>query len=215
MKTVRFTRLVQIAGRPYVHTLWVPPEKDPAFVRARDSHRLLTVHHAGAGRRNAGVVGFETPSTSGSQFLVFPRSLARYDGARVVGLHLDLLADAPSRTKPRKTPKANARRPATARAASSGTGSVSKRKSHRSASGAGAKAAPEAANSPSSSGRGSGPRSTPGGTPGGNVAHAETAVHSSTLRREIRAALKELEAGKSVAAYRRLERAVKAPSEEG
>lgn len=91
MKTVRFAELVAKAGAPEAHQMWVPPAKDAAFQRALKAHRVLTVHQENVGtKKDYGVVGFhEEPH---AQFLVFPKSLREFEGRRVVGVKYELLA---------------------------------------------------------------------------------------------------------------------------
>ncbi|HUR58445.1 MAG TPA: hypothetical protein VM029_12085 [Opitutaceae bacterium] len=92
MKTVRFTEVVRRSGKPHVHTLWLAPEKDPALVRARKADRVMTVAAGGgAGKTDAGFVGFEPGQHEGGQFLIFPQSLKPFAGARVVGIKFDLI----------------------------------------------------------------------------------------------------------------------------
>ncbi len=166
MKTVRFSRVVETAGRPEVHTLWVAPEKDPAFRRARDAHRVMTLAST-RGKTDAGIVGYD-PEQKSSEFLIFPKSLQHFAGARVVGIKFDLVEQ-----------------PKTAPAKLEFKAATGKKKTK-------AKPTPnvipfEPKPAP--------PKAKPAAAPG-------------PLVREVRAALKELEAGKSVAAYRRLQRAL-------
>jgi hypothetical protein len=93
---VRFTQVVERSGRPHVHTLWVPPAKDAEFKRARESHRLMTIQSGSiSGKADAGFVGFDPAHPEGGQFLIFPKSLKRFEGARVVGIKFDLIEQPP------------------------------------------------------------------------------------------------------------------------
>jgi len=97
MKTVRFTQVVERAGKPTVHVSWLPPEKDPALKRALADHRVMTVHQQlRGGKKDHGVVGLERGGPV--QVLVFPKSLRRFRDRKVVGIDYRLLpapSDAP------------------------------------------------------------------------------------------------------------------------
>ena len=113
MKTIRFTQLVQRAGRPAVHTLWLPPEKDPELRRAQKAHRVLTLARHGAAKTPVGTVGFDAKHPADGQLLVFPKSLARFEGARVVGIKFELIDEPPVvtvRRAPRNTRRRSQRR---------------------------------------------------------------------------------------------------------
>jgi hypothetical protein len=92
VKTVRFTQVIKRSGRPRAHTLWLAPDKDPELARARKADRVMTVGASGAaGKTDMGVVGFEPGKHEDAQFLIFPKSLKPFDGARVVGIKFDLI----------------------------------------------------------------------------------------------------------------------------
>jgi hypothetical protein len=224
-KTVRFTQVVERSGKPQVHTLWLPPDKDPELQRAEKAHRVMTVESGVAGgKTDVGRVGFNAGTGNPAQFLIFPKSLKRFEGARVVGIKFDLVAqpefastDALRRAANAK-PHRNARKAATARISAS-------------------QAVPPV---PASHAPAADPPDTPTADepqvlpfkPAGREAkqtqvrrrprikqtatHSDKALTSPTnaprreteLIREIRAAMKELQRGKSVAAYQRLERAI-------
>jgi hypothetical protein len=93
IKTVRFTQVVERSGQPQVHTLWLPPDKDPELQRAQKAHRVMTIESGGAGgKTDVGRVGFSPDSKRPAQFLIFPKSLKTFEGARVVGIKFDLVA---------------------------------------------------------------------------------------------------------------------------
>ena len=76
-----------------MHTLWLPPDKDPELQRAQKAHRVMTIEPGSSGSKaDAGTVGFERDAKLG-QFLIFPKSLKPFDGARVVGIKFDLIAE--------------------------------------------------------------------------------------------------------------------------
>jgi hypothetical protein len=90
--TVRFASVVERSGEPEVHTLWVAPAKDPALRRAEKEHRVMTIDRPGRGHADIGHVGFEPGTDVVRQYLIFPRSLARFAGDRIVGINFDRVA---------------------------------------------------------------------------------------------------------------------------
>lgn len=90
MGTVRFSKIVEIAGKPIVHLLWMDPAKDLILQKAIHANRVMTVHQ---GLINAkadyGTIGFQK-GVSG-QILIFPKSLKRFADTRVTGVKYDLL----------------------------------------------------------------------------------------------------------------------------
>jgi hypothetical protein len=188
-KTVRFTQVVERSGQPHVHTLWLPPEKDPELKRAVKAHRVMTVESgAASGKTDVGVVGFDPARKNPTQVLIFPKSIKAFDGARVVGIKFDLVEQPKFATVGELQRSMLAAKP-------------NRRKGKRVAQPvpAAARAEPEEPEekviqfeekpAPSIA-----PKRPP---PPGNGA----------LLRDVRAALKELKAGKAVAAYERLQRA--------
>lgn len=106
MKSVRFTELVKSAGKPESYTLWVDPKKDGTFQRALKQHRVLSVHQETAGAKaDYGSVGYE--GDKHAQILIFPKSIEGFAGRRVVGVKYDLLER--PRQISRTTTKATAR----------------------------------------------------------------------------------------------------------
>ena len=91
MPKVRFTQLVNAAGRPHPATLWVSdPAKDPDFKKAIDQNRVVTVHHVNVGsKKESGEVGFN--KSAASSYLIFPKALTMAEGTRIIGLKFDLL----------------------------------------------------------------------------------------------------------------------------
>jgi hypothetical protein len=122
VKTARFADVVKTGGVPEIHLTWTAPAEDPVLKRAIREHRLMTLHQRTRGaRKDYGTVGFEPGPNV--QFLVFPKTLRRFAGRKVVGVQYDLfgsrlsaLSDSPgvsafpSRLKKKKT---EAARPAT------------------------------------------------------------------------------------------------------
>jgi hypothetical protein len=233
VKTVRFTHVVQRSGKPYVHTLWVSPEKDSEFARARKECRVMTIH-SGGGKAEFGVVGFEADRPAGSQFLVFPRPLKPFEDRRVIGIKFDQVAQpdvvaataypprtgtakarsraagapAVARDDLKKSAYASPRRTKPAEAETSArpnpvetSEAAAERDAGASTARRPARATPAAG--PTKASRGAGP------TRGPEQRKAGEQVGGAVLQnflREIRSAVKELDADKPMAAHRRLER---------
>ena len=90
MKTARFAAVVEAAGKPDTHLLLVSPEKDKALQAAIRTHRVMTVHQELVGNKaDHGTVDFELGRAR--QFLIFPKSISKFKGSRIVGIKYDLL----------------------------------------------------------------------------------------------------------------------------
>jgi hypothetical protein len=91
MKTVRFATVVAAAGKPSPHPLWMAPAHDRVLQQALKGHRVMTVHQDVRGTpKDYGTVGMTQEPEA--QHLVFPRSLRRFDGQRIVGIDYGQLA---------------------------------------------------------------------------------------------------------------------------
>ena len=98
MKTARFAAIVEAAGKPDTHLLLVSPEKDKTLQAAIKTHRVMTVHQELAGNKaDHGTVGFVPGGAR--QFLIFPKSITKFKGIRVVGIKYDLLKGRPSKER--------------------------------------------------------------------------------------------------------------------
>lgn len=90
IKTARFSVVLARCGQPAVHLTLVAPQKDPALRKLERETRVMTIHRAPRGTgADYGIVGIEPDP--GIQLLVFPRSLRRFAGKRIVGINYDLL----------------------------------------------------------------------------------------------------------------------------
>ena len=101
IKTTRFTAIVEAAGRPDVHVLLTAPENDKVLQSAIKQNRVMTIEQGRTrGKMDRGSIGFSAGQSR--QFLIFPKSLARFAGSSVVAIKYDLLeqgdAQVPSRT---------------------------------------------------------------------------------------------------------------------
>jgi hypothetical protein len=103
MEIVRFSKIVEAAGRPVVHVLWIDPDKDPILKKAINAIRVMTVHQ-GLTRAKAdyGTVGFQKDISG--QILIFPKSLKRFADLRVTGVKYDLF-DSGTVPKTQQAPK--------------------------------------------------------------------------------------------------------------
>jgi len=88
VKTVRFLEVVEQAGKPEPYTLWQKPTADKHFQSALKNHRVMTVQPSESGSE-FGLVGFK--QSKAARYLLFPKSLKRFDGKRVVGIKWDLV----------------------------------------------------------------------------------------------------------------------------
>jgi hypothetical protein len=90
MSTVRFSKIVEAAGKPVVHVLWVDPVKDTILKKAIKTNRVMTVHQAlTKAKADYGTVGFQKGIPG--QILIFPKSLKLFADQRVTGVKYDLL----------------------------------------------------------------------------------------------------------------------------
>ena len=90
MGTVRFSKIVETAGKPIVHLLWMDPAKDVVLQKAIHANRVMTVHQEQINAKaDYGTIGFER-GVSG-QILIFPKSLKSFADKQVVGVKYSLL----------------------------------------------------------------------------------------------------------------------------
>ena len=85
-KTVRFHEISEKCGAPEVYTLWQEPKSDRHFQMLLKNNRVVTIQQTDAGTE-FGVVGFV--KRKGARYLVFPKSLKRFEGHRIVGIKWD------------------------------------------------------------------------------------------------------------------------------
>jgi hypothetical protein len=87
VKTARFADAVEKAGEPEAYTLWQKPAQDRHLQSAIKNHRVMTIQQSDAGTE-FGIVGFK--ERPGARYLVFPKSLKRFENRRIVGIKWDL-----------------------------------------------------------------------------------------------------------------------------
>ena len=92
MKTARFAKVVEKAGKPTAYSLWQSSTKDANFQKALKAHRIMTVHHETVGTtKDYGTVGY-TKDKQALLFL-FPKSVKRFEGKRIIGIKYELVAN--------------------------------------------------------------------------------------------------------------------------
>ncbi len=87
-KTKRFADVVAEAGRPAPYTLWQKPAQDRHLQSEIKNNRVMTILKTEAGSE-FGMVGFK--EKKGASYLIFPKSLKRFENRRIVGINWDLL----------------------------------------------------------------------------------------------------------------------------
>jgi hypothetical protein len=93
MKTARFKSVVERAGEPKIHLVWSEPTRDPVLKTAAAECRLMTLHQELHGaKKDYGEVGLHPERNA--QYLLFPRSLRKFSGRRVVGIDYGRVHDA-------------------------------------------------------------------------------------------------------------------------
>ena len=88
VKTARFAQVVEKAGKPEVYTLWQKPSQDRHLQSPIKNNRVMTIQRSESGSE-FGLVGFK--ERKGAIYLVFPKSLKRFENHRVIGINWDLV----------------------------------------------------------------------------------------------------------------------------
>jgi hypothetical protein len=88
VKTARFAQVVENAGKPEPYTLWQKPAQDRHLQSKIKNNRVMTIQKSGAGSE-FGIVGFK--GQKGVSYLIFPKSLKRFENERIVGINWDLI----------------------------------------------------------------------------------------------------------------------------
>lgn len=95
MQTVRFAKVVKDSGSPEIYLMWKEPSKDTALQKLVAQHRVMTLTQPRTGtKKDWGELGLG--EDLGGQMLVFPKSLGKIDGKRVVGIDYRLLKTPPA-----------------------------------------------------------------------------------------------------------------------
>jgi hypothetical protein len=87
-KTIRFSEIVEKAGKPEVYTLWQKPKADKHFQSLLKNNRVTTILQSEGGS-DFGLVGFR--EEKGARYLVFPKPLKRFIDRRIIGIKWDLV----------------------------------------------------------------------------------------------------------------------------
>jgi hypothetical protein len=87
VKTARFSQIVERCGRPESYTLWQKPSADRHLQSETKNNRVMTIQRSESGTE-FGIVGFK--QGKGASYLVFPKSLKRFENKRVIGINWDL-----------------------------------------------------------------------------------------------------------------------------
>ena len=88
VKTARFAQVIEKAGKPEVYTLWQKPSQDRHLQSQIKNNRVMTIQRSESGSE-FGLVGFK--ERKGASYLVFPKSLKRFENHRVIGINWDLV----------------------------------------------------------------------------------------------------------------------------
>jgi hypothetical protein len=86
IKIKRFTDVIAVAGEPVAYTLWQKPAQDRHLQSEIKNNRVMTIQKSDSGSE-FGVVGFK--ESKGARYLVFPKSLKRFENQRIVGIKWD------------------------------------------------------------------------------------------------------------------------------
>ena len=87
-KTARFAEVVEKSGKPEVYTLWQKPRQDRHLQSEIKNNGVMTIQKSEAGSE-FGMVGFK--EKKGANYLIFPKSLKRFENKRIVGINWDLV----------------------------------------------------------------------------------------------------------------------------
>ena len=87
-KTKRFADVVAAAGKPEVYTLWQKPAQDRHLQSEIKNNRVMTILKSDAGSE-FGIIGFK--EKKGASYLIFSKSLKRFENTRIVGINWDLI----------------------------------------------------------------------------------------------------------------------------
>jgi hypothetical protein len=90
VKTARFTQVVEGCGKPQVYTLWQKPSSDRHLQSQLKNNRVMTIVKSPSGT-DFGIVGLK--ESKESRYLIFPKSLKRFAGKRIVGIDWTLVGE--------------------------------------------------------------------------------------------------------------------------
>ena len=90
VKTARFTQIVEGCGKPQVYTLWQKPSTDRHLQSQLKNNRVMTIVKSPSGT-DFGIVGLK--ESKEARYLIFPKSLKRFAGMRIVGIDWALVRE--------------------------------------------------------------------------------------------------------------------------
>jgi hypothetical protein len=88
VKTARFAQVVEECGEPEVYTLWQKPAQDRHLQSQIKNNRVMTIQKR-EGSVEFGMVGFKKRERA--IYLMFPKSLKRFENKRIVGVKWELV----------------------------------------------------------------------------------------------------------------------------
>ena len=90
VKTARFAQVVDDCGKPQVYTLWQKPLTDRHLQSQLKNNRVMTILTSPSGT-DFGIVGLK--ESKEARYLIFPKSLKRFAGTRIVGINWALVRE--------------------------------------------------------------------------------------------------------------------------
>src|SRR5204863_7178645 len=88
VQTARVAEIVEKSGRPDPYTLWQRASADRHLQAQIKHNRVMTIERSESGTE-FGIVGFKQAQRA--RYLIFPKSLKRFENKRVVGINWALL----------------------------------------------------------------------------------------------------------------------------
>jgi hypothetical protein len=89
-KTARFSELIEHCGKPQVYTLWQKPSGDRHLQAKIKNNRVMTILRSESGT-DFGIIGFK--ESREARYLIFPRSLRRFEDKRIIGIDWALVSE--------------------------------------------------------------------------------------------------------------------------
>jgi hypothetical protein len=90
-KEIRFTDLVDRAGKPEPVSLWSDPKQDRAFMKAvRDDRVVTLIQQPFIKKKDFGEIGYHQDPRAA--YLIFPKPLPKGEASHVVGIKYELMA---------------------------------------------------------------------------------------------------------------------------
>jgi hypothetical protein len=90
IKTARFSQVVENYGKPQVYTLWQKPSADRHLQAQIKKNRAMTILKTESGT-DFGIIGLK--ESREARYLIFPKSLKRFAGKRIIGIDWALVRE--------------------------------------------------------------------------------------------------------------------------